>query len=49
MRKVALLLAALLGLLLPTAAWGAGTSGAESATISYVEPTDDDCRLANVR
>ena len=43
MRKVALLLAALLGLLLPTAAWGAGTSGAagEGAAISYVEPTDD--------
>ncbi|MGV3562477.1 MAG: type II secretion system F family protein [Nocardioides sp.] len=43
MRRVALLLvAALLGLL-PTAAWGSGTSGAagEAAAISYVEPTDD--------
>ena len=47
MRRAALLLlAALLGLLLPTAAWGAGASGSasasgEGAAISYVEPTDD--------
>jgi len=40
-RPALLLLAALLGLLLPTAAWGSGASGGESAAISYVEPTDD--------
>lgn len=39
-RRLVLLLAALLGLMLPLAAWGSGTSGG-GASISYVEPTDD--------
>jgi tight adherence protein B len=39
-RRLVLLLVALLGLLLPTAAWGSGASGG-GASISYVEPTDD--------